>query len=172
MAIVTGHKGFIRVESDLGTGTRFEVYLPAQTTPASRATALPAVSHPRGKGETVLVVDDEAGIRQIAKRTLDAFGYRVLLASDGAEAVALYVQHWSEIAVVLTDMMMPLVDGTATIQELVRLNPQVRIIGASGLATEAKAAGAAAARVMSFPPKPYTAETLLTAITAALAGTK
>ena len=115
------------------------------------------------------MVDDEAGIRQIAKRTLEAFGYRVLLASDGAEAIALYAQHQADIAVVLTDMMMPVMDGTATIQELVRLNPEVRIIGASGLATDAQAAGAAAARVMHFLPKPYTAETLLTAIRAALA---
>jgi CheY-like chemotaxis protein len=169
MAIVTGHRGFLHVHSDPGTRTRFEMYLPAQTTSANPATPLPAVNHPRGKGETVLVVDDEAGIRQIAQRTLKAFGYRVLLASDGAEAVAIYVHHQAEIAVVLTDMMMPLMDGTATIRELVRLNPQVRIIAASGLATDAKAAGPAAARVMSFLPKPYTAETLLTAIRSALA---
>ena len=170
LAIVTGHKGFMRVSSHSGTGTRFDVYLPAQTTRAKRASPVPAVVvHPRGQGETVLVVDDEPGIRQIAQRTLTAFGYRVLLASDGAEAVALYVQHQAEIAVVLTDMMMPLMDGTATIQELVRLNPQVRIIGASGLATDAKAAGAAAARVKYFLPKPYTAATLLTAVSAALA---
>ena len=64
---------------------------------------------------------------------------------------------------------MPLMDGTATIQELVRLNPEVRIIGASGLATAADAAGAAGARVLYFLPKPFTAETLLTAIAAALA---
>jgi PAS domain S-box-containing protein len=168
LAIVTGHKGFMRVYSKPGTGTRFEVYLPAQTTRAKQALPVPAVAHPRGTGETVLVVDDEEGIRQIAKRTLEAFGYRVLLASNGAEAIALYGQHQADIAVVLTDMMMPLMDGTATIQELVRLNPQVRIVGASGLATDAQAAGPAAARVIHFLPKPYTAETLLTAIRAAL----
>ncbi len=66
-------------------------------------------------------------------------------------------------------MMMPVMDGTATIQELVRLNPEVRIIAASGLATDTTAAGAAGARVMHFLPKPYTAETLLTAVRAALA---
>jgi CheY-like chemotaxis protein len=168
LAIVTGHKGFMRVESKPGTGTRFDVYLPAQTTRAKPATPVPAAAHPRGRGETVLVVDDEAGIRQIAKRTLEAFGYRVLLAGDGAEAIALYGRQQADIAVVLTDMMMPLMDGTATIQELVRLNPQVRVVGASGRATDVQAAGAAAARVMGFLPKPYTAETLLTAIRAAL----
>ncbi|MBA3640676.1 MAG: response regulator [Acidobacteria bacterium] len=168
MAIVTGHQGFMRVYSNPQTGTRFEVYLPAHTTRAKRASAVTAVVHPRGQGEMVLVVDDEAGIREIARRTLEAFGYRVLLAGDGAEAVALYVQHQADIAVVLTDMMMPLMDGTATIRELVRLNPRVRIVATSGLAADANAAGAADARVLYFLPKPYTAETLLTAIRAAL----
>jgi PAS domain S-box-containing protein len=168
LAIVTGHKGFMRVHSNPETGTRFDVYLPAVTTREHRASPVPAIMNPRGKGETVLVVDDEPGILQIAKRTLESSGYRVLLASDGAEAIAVYAQRHADIAVVLTDMMMPLMDGTATIQELVRLNPQVRIIGASGLATDVRAAGAAAARVMYFLPKPYTAATLLTAIRAAL----
>jgi PAS domain S-box-containing protein len=168
LAIVAGHKGFMRVYSTLGTGTRFEVYLPAQMTRTNSSSPIATTAHRRGNGETVLVIDDEAGIRQIAKRTLEAFGYRVLLASDGSEAIALYVEHRAQIAVVITDMMMPLMDGTATIQELVRIDPQVRIVGASGLATDAHAAGAAAARVLYFLPKPFTTETLLTAIGAAL----
>jgi CheY-like chemotaxis protein len=168
LAIVSGHKGFIRVHNNPGAGARFVVYLPAQTTRVQRASPVPAAGRPRGEGETVLVVDDEAPIREIARRTLEKFGYRVLLASDGAEAVALYRQYQADIAVVFTDMMMPLMDGAATIQQLVRLNPEVRIIGASGLTADAQAAGAAAARVMSFLPKPYSAEALLAAVKAAL----
>jgi PAS domain S-box-containing protein len=168
LAIVRSHKGFIRVHSSPGTGTRFELYLPAQTSGAKRPWPVAAVGHPRGQGELVLVVDDEEAIRQIATRTLERFGYRVLLASDGAEAVALYALHQADIAVVLTDMMMPLMDGTATIRELVRLNPGVRIIAASGLAGDASPAGAAGARVLSFLRKPYTTGTLLTAIRGAL----
>ena len=80
-------------------------------------------SLPRGNGETVLVVDDEASILTITSQTLQAFGYRVLTATDGAEAVAIYAQHKNEIAVVLTDMMMPIMDGPATIRALMRINP-------------------------------------------------
>jgi PAS domain S-box-containing protein len=167
-AIVAGHKGFMRVSSKPAEGTRFDVYLPAQPGSMKPAQPIAAVARPRGNGETVLVVDDEEGIRQIAQRILEKFGYRVLLANDGAEGIALYRQYGSEIAVVMTDMMMPLMDGNATIQALVALNPAVRIIAVSGLATDAKAAGAAAARVLHFLAKPYTAETLLTAIRAAL----
>ncbi|MEO6236295.1 MAG: PAS domain S-box protein [Vicinamibacterales bacterium] len=168
LAIVTGHKGFMRVVSGRGTPTRFELYLPALTTLVRRVAPVPAVVQPAGHGETVLVVDDEPAIRRIAQRTLEAFGYRVLLAADGAEAVALYERHHAEIDVVLTDMMMPRMDGTATIQELVRLDPHVRIVSASGLVADATAAGAAGTRVLYFLHKPYTAETLLTAIRAAL----
>ncbi|HXG55771.1 MAG TPA: PAS domain S-box protein [Vicinamibacterales bacterium] len=168
LAIVTGHKGFMRVFSGRGTPTRFELYLPALTTLARRVAPVAAAVLPAGHGETILVVDDEPAIRRIAQRTLEAFGYRVLLAADGADAVALYERHRAEIDVVLTDMMMPRMDGTATIQELVRLDPQVRIVSASGLVADATAAGAAGARVLYFLHKPYTAETLLTAVRAAL----
>jgi two-component system cell cycle sensor histidine kinase/response regulator CckA len=169
LGIVTGHRGFMRVHSTPGSGTRFGVYLPARTAPVEEPVPVTAVVTPRGQGEMVLVVDDEAGIRKIAKRLLEASGYRVLLASDGVEAIALYRQHQAGIAVVLTDMMMPVMDGPATIQALVRLNPEVRIIAASGLAIDARSAGEAGARVMYFLDKPYTPEMLLTAIRAALA---
>lgn len=169
MAIVKGHGGFMRASSDPGQGSRFQLYLPAEATRAAAAPAAAAESNSRGNGETILVVDDEKSIRQIARRTLEAFGYRVLVAADGAEAVALYAAHEAAIAVVVTDMMMPVMNGTATIQELVRMNPQVRIICASGLAADASLDGVAATRIRHFLSKPYTADTLLSAIRAAIA---
>jgi CheY-like chemotaxis protein len=119
---------------------------------------------PVGAGELVLVVDDEDAIRQITKGTLETFGYRVLVAADGTEAVALYAQNRDEVAVVLTDMMMPFMDGPATIRALQKLNPQVRIIAASGLAAADRNAEVAAHGAELFLPKPYTAEKLLRAI--------
>lgn len=163
-AIIKSHGGFIRVYSEMGRGSKFWVYLPAREEAATHTTDLVQTDLPQGRGELVLVVDDEENVRQIAQHTLETFGYRVLLASDGAEATALYVTHQDEISVVLTDMMMPVMDGAATIKELMRLNPQVRIIAASGLSANGMVAKAAAAGVRHFLPKPYTTSTLLKAL--------
>ncbi len=113
-----------------------------------------------GRGELILVVDDEIAIREIAKGTLEAYGYRALTAADGTEAVALYAQHKDEIKVVLTDMMMPYMDGVATIRALRKMNPNVKIIASSGLTENSRAIEG----VKMFLPKPYTAETLLNAL--------
>ncbi len=164
-AIVTSHGGFITVRSQLNKGTTFNVHIPAD--PGLRASVTnPAVMAdlPRGNGETILVVDDEPPVLSITQQTLDAFGYRVLVARDGAEAIALYAQHRALIAAVITDMIMPIMDGPATISALMRINPQVRIIAASGLSASDHVAKAADAGVTHFIPKPYTAETLLTTL--------
>jgi CheY-like chemotaxis protein len=116
----------------------------------------------------VLVVDDEYSIREITQQTLEAFGYRVLTACDGAEAVALYVKHASQIAVVVTDMMMPVMDGSATIQVLRRINPAVRIIVASGIDSGSPGVKADQAGVRHFLLKPFTAESLLKLVRAVL----
>jgi CheY-like chemotaxis protein len=115
---------------------------------------------PRGNGETILVVDDEASIVTITSQALKSFGYQVLTASDGAEAVAVYAQHRGEIAIVLTDMAMPVMDGTATIRALTRINPAVKIIAASGLSTTGNPVENVA-NVRHFLIKPYTASTVL-----------
>lgn len=168
IAIIKSHGGFVRVYSEVGMGTRFHVYLPAHTEPGAVEADAAAMELPRGNGELVLVIDDEAAVRQITRQTLEAFGYRVVLASEGVEATTIYATRKQEIAVVLTDMMMPLMDGPTTIQVLLRLNPQVRIIAASGLNANGMVAKAASAGVKFFIPKPYTAETLLKTLRALL----
>src|SRR5690606_3243760 len=90
-------------------------------------------SLPRGEGELILVVDDEPSVREVTRQTLEAFGYRVVTAGDGAEGVATYASRRDEVALVLTDIMMPVMDGTALIAVLKRMDPDVRIIAASGL---------------------------------------
>jgi two-component system cell cycle sensor histidine kinase/response regulator CckA len=169
LTIVRSHGGFINVYSEPRRGTQFAVYLPAVEAAAEAGARLQS-DLPVGRGELILVVDDEDSIRQITKATLETFGYRVLTASDGTEAVGLYAQHREEVAGVITDMMMPFMDGPATIRALQKMNPQVRIIAASGLGGQDKAAEATAAGVQQFLPKPYTAEKLLKALAQLLRG--
>ncbi len=166
LAIVRSHGGFIRVYSEPGRGTTLRVYLPVGDAAASYGTesSAEAIRLLRGNGETILVVDDEPSIRHTTRLTLEAFGYRALEAHDGPDAVATYARSMSTIAVVLMDMMMPAMDGRQTAQVILRLNPHAKIIATSGMETNAGIAG-----ITQFLAKPFTAETLLTAISASLA---
>jgi PAS domain S-box-containing protein len=162
--IVKGHGGFINIYSEQGRGAQFRIYLPANVSPQTTHAPVALSTLPAGHGETILVVDDEESIREITSTMLEKFGYQVLVASEGAEAVALYVAHKDEIAAVITDMMMPLMDGPATIRALMKIDPQVRIVASSGLADNERTAEAARLGVKNFLPKPYTAERLLVAL--------
>src|SRR5262249_26616315 len=148
-------------------GTQFKIYLPVAGS-VSPGMADSSTSLKAGNGEMILVVDDELAIREIAKGTLEAYGYRALTAADGTEAVALYAQHKNEIKVVLTDMMMPFMDGLATIRALQKLNPQVKIIASSGLSENPKAIEAGNSGVKTCLTKPYTAGKLLEALESVL----
>ncbi len=168
LAIVRSHGGFVRAYSEPGRGSRVRIHLPALTAASPAASDAPTDGLPRGHGELILVVDDEPSVLQITQETLAAFGYRVLTAADGAEAVSLYAQRRGEIALVLTDMMMPVMDGLATVQVLRRIDAGVRIIAASGLQTDDRRAQIAAAGVRFQLSKPFTAEVLLRTIRLAL----
>jgi CheY-like chemotaxis protein len=158
------------VYSEPGKGTTFKLYLPAMDAPAQAAKGQPGeASMPRGNGELILLVDDEPSLSIIASKTLQAFGYRVLCAIDGADAVAVYLAHRDDIAVVLTDMMMPVMDGPAMIHALRRVNPEIKIIATSGLNANGGLTKLADTRIKHFLTKPYTAETLLKTLRAALA---
>ncbi|GAB1542207.1 response regulator [Scytonema sp. NUACC21] len=161
MGIVKSHGGFVSMESTVGKGTTFQVCLPvkqaieADNTLAENNDLLP------GHGELVLVVDDDDSIREMTKTLLERNAYRVLVARDGMEAVALYTQHLQEIHVALIDMMMPSMDGPTTIRILRKINPKIKIIGFSGLVSNHEMLKFLGGSVATFLPKPFSLDDLL-----------
>jgi PAS domain S-box-containing protein len=165
MAIVKSHDGIVDVYSEPGKGTTFTLHLPAvEDFSEARRKPLEEADMPRGNGETILVVDDEESILSITRQTLGAFGYRVMSAQNGAEAVAIYAEKKNEISVVLTDMMMPIMDGANLIGALLQINPDVKIIAASGLLLNFDTNKYRESGISHLLAKPYNTELLLNTI--------
>lgn len=160
-SIVKSHGGFVNVYSEIGKGTQFAVYLPASNKQAADVPVKPELPYPQGNGELVLVVDDEASIREITRATLEKYGYRVATAGDGTEALAAFTRQGEEIRLVLTDIAMPYLDGIALMRALRQMKPEMKIIAASGLTTAEQNAEIKSLNVKAFLSKPYTAEKLL-----------
>lgn len=160
MAIVKSHGGFITVSGDVGKGTLFKVFLPAVKIRETPPDLDPEILD--GQGNLVLFVDDEEPIRETAKVSLEAHNYQVIVASDGIEAIALYAERQDEISAVLMDMMMPTMDGKTAIRTLRKINPDVKIIGLSGLVSNEQVAETL--DLKNFLAKPYTNQELLNAL--------
>jgi two-component system cell cycle sensor histidine kinase/response regulator CckA len=158
--IVRSHSGFISVYSEIGKGSSFKVYLPTAHLVEDRSEGV-GEGIPMGEGELILVVDDEAAVREMARQLLESYGYRVATAGDGAEAIALYAEKKGEIQAVITDMAMPYMDGAATTRALRKIDPDVRIMATSGLVAEGQSKKMIDLGIQAFLPKPYTADTLL-----------
>lgn len=166
IGIIKSHRGTITVSSQLGQGTQFQVYIPAAQAATTKQPEEGTL--PEGRSELILVVDDEPAICNIAQASLTAHQYRVLTANSGGEAIALYTQHHDAINLVLMDMMMPEMDGLATMQKLHRINPNIRFIIMSGLISGMELSEVVDSSTVAFLPKPFTTHELITTLNRAL----
>ena len=157
--VVKNHDGYVSVYSELCVGTTFKVYLPVSGKPESEEN--PEVEAPRGGSELILVVDDEEALRSLAREMLEAFGYRVLLAQNGEEAVKIYAEHGNEIDLAILDMVMPKMGGRETFLKLKELNPKVKALLSTGYSRDGRAQAILRSGVKGFIQKPYQVYELL-----------
>jgi CheY-like chemotaxis protein len=167
LGIVRSHGGFIDVNSHNETGTTFEILLPAAAeTPLSSSDH--AAERPSRPGELILVVEDEAGLREITRRTLSRQGYQVLAAADGQEALGLLARHQGQVRVVLTNMATPSMDGPALAHAARQIDPAVRIIVSSSLGRSLgqndRLSALHSVGINRVLAQPYTADELIEAI--------
>lgn len=165
LGIVKDHGGFITVESKPENGTTFAIHLPALSDPELEEQELATQSkRPNGNGRCILLVDDEEALLDLTKETLEQYNYQVIPAQSGPQAISLYVKHQADIDIVVTDMMMPVMDGAALISTLQNLNPEVKCIAASGVLDEDVLHDLGATEHVLFLSKPYTIHQLHDAI--------
>ncbi len=160
LGIVRGHQGALKVYSEPGRGTTFKLLLPRAEGPAERLPQRLETSPAwRGAG-TMLVVDDEDTVRSVSSRMLSGMGFHVLMASNGAEALEIFLPHRDEIVGVLLDLTMPQLDGTATFTELRRIKPDIRVLLMSGFNEQDAVNRFAGKGLAGFIQKPFKADTL------------
>jgi len=170
--IVTGHGGSVHCYSEPGQGTIFRLYWPAATDLdySVQEDLVEDDQESFGGTETILLVDDEADIRQVTAEALESFGYSVLEAASGEEALDVYTDKKSSVELIVMDLGMPGMGGRQCLRELVRLDPEVRVLIASGYATgkldqEVQLDGAA-----GFINKPFQFSELLAIVRQVLKG--
>ncbi len=164
VGIVKSHGGSICLTSEAGKGTEFAIWLPASPSGQPSARQLQYGQVLRGHGDLVLVVDDEAAVRALTRETLEAEGYKVLTAENGPDALAICSKYQDSLKVVITDLMMPGMDGMDLIRNLLPINPALRIIALSGSPREEVQSTALNAGAQVFLSKPFTVETLLNGV--------
>jgi CheY-like chemotaxis protein len=165
LGIVRGHRGGIHVESTVGRGTLFQVYLPA--TQVTAAHDEESLTDNLAGTATVLVVDDELIVRNLARHSLEKYGYRVLVAEDGPQALDLFSRHTESISLVVLDMAMPGMGGDEVLREMRSIRPDAKVLASSGY-SEADALERFGEGVAHFLQKPYTAKQLVAAIASTL----
>lgn len=168
-SIIKQHQGWVEVESRVGQGSTFRVYLPALPPSKSADGSDGRDGDPRGGSETILVVEDELIVRRMVSQCLKMFGYRVLEASNGVQALRIWQEHSREIALLLSDMIMPEgLSGLDLARQLRHERPELRVVIASGYCTDATQHDLPTDADVVFLPKPFDAQTLGAAVRSCL----
>jgi CheY-like chemotaxis protein len=162
--IVRQHGGAIGVETQLGQGTTFSIYLPASEEEVEEMEAQEPAAPPRGHGEVVLLVEDSESLREATQGILESLGYRVLTAATGLEALAVYEADGG-VDLVITDLVMPEMGGQELVRELLRSDPTVKALGVTGYA-----AGGVADGFVEVIHKPFEVGDLASVVRSALEG--
>ncbi len=158
--IVKQHNGHITVHSEVGHGTTFQVYLPA--IPGEAETGVETSEEAPAFGtETVLLVDDEEYVRELGARILTKQGYTVLQAENGKKALDLFDKERSQISLVILDLIMPKMGGKECLKELLKIDPQVNVLVASGYSADASVEDTIQMGAKSFVAKPFRSNDLL-----------
>ena len=161
IGIVRNHGGFVRVDSAVGHGTTFQVFLPAipdGTFAAPQAEAATLVS---SRGELILVVDDEQSIRKASQLVLEEQGYRIVSAENGEDGLVKYLQHRHELKLVITDLMMPVMNGPKLIRSLRTLDPDMPVVAFSGATNAEVLAELDSLGIVDILTKPFSGKSLL-----------
>ena len=159
--IVKSHAGYITCYSELGQGTAFKIYLPACHGEGNRDRKETEPASPEGGSETILVVDDEADIREMLTESLHRFGYHVIPCASGEEALAAYASQQGPVALVILDLNMPGMGGKRCLQELLSIDPKARVLISSGYSRDRHGEGVAAEGEAEFIEKPFNISELL-----------
>jgi two-component system cell cycle sensor histidine kinase/response regulator CckA len=154
------HEGFLRVRSEPRRGAEFGLYFPALEARIETPAGPPKPALRPGQGETVLIIDDEIGVLELARAVLEMHNYRVLIAESGSTGLSLYRLHRDEVHAVITDMMMPDWQGAEVIRELRAINSEVCIVAMSGLVGERARVIEEPGR-LAFLAKPMTGDDLV-----------
>jgi two-component system, cell cycle sensor histidine kinase and response regulator CckA len=164
--IIKSHGGFIKVNSQLGKGSEFKIFLPAVKETVAKNTE--DLSVRLGNGELILIVDDEISIQNVNQSLLESYNFRTMTASDGLEATTLFKRHQHEVDLVLMDIMMPSMDGISAIRALKEIKPIIKVIAMSGLISHSQLDDPTGLGIEAFLAKPYTTQELLVTINTTL----
>lgn len=164
LGIVQDHEGCILCDSSPGRGTTFRIYFPALDEAPASVGGEPEKTSAMGSGETILVVDDEADLRELTSEVLESFGYSPVVATGGQEALEFYRTRQETIGLILLDLNMPGMSGRRCLEELLRINPAVKVLIVSGYAMDSQEEKMLRAGAVGFLAKPYQMGQLLSMV--------